>query len=61
MLRGRTDERGVVRFRNLPAGFYRVQLHADLRSTKAVVVRNTSRTEVHQVKLKSGRRQRRGR
>ncbi|MHC4853056.1 MAG: carboxypeptidase regulatory-like domain-containing protein [Planctomycetota bacterium] len=61
ILRGRTDERGVVRFRNLPAGVYAVQLHADLRSIKAVVVRNTSRTQVHEVKLKSGRRQRRGR
>ena len=59
MARERTDEHGVVRFTNLPAGLYRLQIRADLRSTKAVLVKDTTGEKIYQTRLKSGRRGRR--
>jgi hypothetical protein len=56
--RGRTDERGVVQFTNLQAGLYRLHIRGDLRSTKAVNVKDTSGKRVYETWLKPGRRRR---
>jgi len=59
--RGRTDEHGLVRFTNLTEGIYRLQIRGDLRSTKAVVVKDTTGAKVYEISLKPGRRSRPGR
>ena len=61
MARGRTDERGVVRFEHLPAGLYRLQILGDLPSTKGVLVKDTTGKKVYRKQLRPGRRGRRRR
>lgn len=56
LARERTDERGVVRFTNLPAGLYRLQIRGDIRSTKAVNVKDAGGGKVYETLLKPGRR-----
>lgn len=54
--REHTDEHGVARFTHLQAGLYRLQIRGDLRSTKAVNVKDTSGQKVYETWLKPGRR-----
>jgi Carboxypeptidase regulatory-like domain len=59
--RDRTDEHGIVQFTNLTEGVYQLRIHGDIRSTKAVVIKDTTGKKVYQVTLKPGRRSRPGR
>lgn len=58
--RGRTDERGLVQFQNLTEGLYQLRIRGDIRSTKAVVVKDITGKKVYEITVKPGRRSRRG-